>query len=102
MGYMMVTKITIYGWILPNDPVMGQGSGTLVDLTYFVNDNNIRYEDILTIIERQANKKMIRNKYEDYGDVVDRVVIENWDPYIKNITIGAEQTEQIYPQGRYM
>lgn len=88
----MVSRITIYGWVLQRDPIHGWGSGSLVDLVYFVQDDNIRVSDIFHIVER-AGYKLISKKIS--GTKIhesDRVIVESWNDHIK---IGTEKMESV-------
>jgi len=87
----MVLRVTVYGWIVNLDPVRGPGSGVLVDLVYFI-DDNIRVEDVLGIIN-QAGYKILSKKIA--GTKIreqDRVTIDNWDEHLK---VGTEHMENI-------
>jgi len=81
-------RITIYGWVVNHDPVHGAGSGSLVDLVYFVSDDNINVSDIFSIVEHAGykiiSKKIAGTKIHES----DRVIVENWNDHIK---IGTEQ-----------
>jgi hypothetical protein len=95
----MTLKITLYGWAVPEDRFRGPGSGTFVDMTYFL-DDSITVGDILNVIN-QSGFKFIPLRYQ--GQVVqDKVSIEEFD-------IGAEPvnepiqtlTNEEYQQGGY-
>jgi len=97
----MVTRITIYGWVLQRDPIHGWGSGSLVDLVYFVSDDNIRVQDIFSIVEhagyKLVSKKIAGTKIHE----ADRVTIDDWSSHIK---VGAEKMESVsfeQPTGPY-
>lgn len=84
----MVRRITIYGWAVPFDVRMGKGSGSLVDLVYFVDDDRITVQDIFRMIE--SNGYMIRPKRIGgrYSPVEqDKVIVEDWNSHI---TVGVE------------
>ena len=79
--------------MIPVDRMMGKGSGTLVDLVYFVDDNNISVQDIFSIIER--NNFFIRPKRigGKYGPVEqDKVTIEDWNPHL---SVGIERDQYV-------
>jgi hypothetical protein len=86
----MTVRITIYGWVLaPDHPVYGKGSGSLVDLVYFVSDD-VTVRDVLNVINYAGYKmipKRIGNK-RDSPVEQDKVTIDNWDDHIK---VGVEQ-----------
>jgi hypothetical protein len=90
----MVQRITIYGWVIEQyDPVRGHGSGSLVDLVYWVADDLVRPFDIFNIVERAGYKliaKRIGNRKINPVEK-DRVTIENWNEHIK---IGIENMQQ--------
>lgn len=76
----MVLKITVYGWAIPDDRFRGPGSGTFVDLTYFL-DDSITVGEILNYING-SGYKFVPYRYQ--GQVVqDKVSIEE-------VTIGIE------------
>lgn len=89
----MVLRVTVYGWGIPDDRLRGPGSGTFVDLTYFV-DEDVTVGEILNAIN-QSGFKFIPFRYQ--GQVVqDKVTIEE-------INIGIEPIEQppeVTPDGR--
>ena len=89
----MVKRITIYGWLLPQpDPIYGKGSGTLVDLVYFV-DDDISIQDIFQIIERGAGCRIIPKRVGNRrGAPVeqDKVIVEDWDSHI---TVGSQRIQ---------
>lgn len=83
----MVNRVTIYGWVINHDPTRGWGSGTLVDLVYFVEDS-VSVEDVFRIV-RAAGYKIISKKIE--GTKIhekDRITVEDWNDHIK---IGTER-----------
>ena len=84
----LVTRVTLYGWVLQRDPVQGWGSGSLIDLVYFVQDDNISVQDIFRIVEgagyKMVSKKISGTKIHES----DRVIVESWNDHIK---IGTEQ-----------
>jgi hypothetical protein len=86
----MVQRITIYGWAIPRDPRTGQkGSGALVDLVYFIDDDNVRVSDIFQIIESAGyfiTPKRIGGRYSPVEQ--DKVIVEDWN---RHITIGIEK-----------
>jgi len=86
----MVTRIVIYGWAIPRDIRTGQkGSGSLVDLTYFVSDDRVTVQDVFQIIESAGyfiTPKRIGGRYSPVEQ--DKVTVENWDSHIR---VGIEQ-----------
>jgi len=77
----MVMKITLYGYAVPDDRFRGRGSGTLIDLTYFV-DDSITPGDILDIINMNGYKFVaVRDAMGQ--PIMDRVTIEEF-------TVGME------------
>jgi hypothetical protein len=81
-------RITIYGWVVSHDPVQGWGSGTLVDLVYFVNDNLASVEEIFAIVEH-AGYKLISKKFPGTNiREADRISVDNWNEHLK---IGVER-----------
>ena len=86
----MVSRICIYGWAVPKDPRTGvKGSGSLVDLTYFVDDDRITVSDIFNIIEDAGyfmTPKRIGGRYSPVEQ--DKVIVEDWN---RHITVGIEQ-----------
>lgn len=72
---MALQRITIYGWAIPQDPIRGQGSGTLVDLTYIV-DGDVSVEDVLNVING-AGCKFIVKRNAARAPEQDRVDIQN-------------------------
>lgn len=94
----MVKRIVIYGWIIPTDRTLGNGSGSLVDLVYFV-DDEVSISDVITIINH-AGYKIIPKRLENRRDAPvesDKVQIEDWENHIStNVTIGSEQMPEGY------
>jgi hypothetical protein len=88
----MVQRITIYGYVIPEDRFRGPGSGTMVDLVYHV-DDSVTVGEILNYIN-QSGFKMVPLRYR--GSVVqDKVTIED-------LNIGIEPVPEqhgpvIYP-----
>lgn len=87
---MATFRVTLYGWVIAHDPVHGWGSGSLVDLVYFVDsgDGYVRPEDIFRIVEN-AGYKMISKKIP--GTTIresDRIIVERWDEHLK---VGVER-----------
>jgi hypothetical protein len=76
-------RITIYGWIIaPPDPVHGGGSGSLVDLIYFISDE-VRVEDIFGIIEHAGYKILSKKISGTNIREADRITVEDWSSHIK-------------------
>jgi hypothetical protein len=89
----MVLRITLYGWVVNNDPVLGPGSGVLVDLVYFISDM-ATVQDVLTIVNR-AGYKMIAKRIGNMKSnpvEADRVTVEDWNEHIK---IGTENVGNV-------
>jgi hypothetical protein len=87
----MVKRITIYGWAIPTDRFGQKGSGSLVDLVYFVDDDNVTVQDIFGIIEGAGyniRPKHIGGRYSPVEQ--DKVQVEDWNPHIRNVTVGIE------------
>ncbi len=113
-------RITIYGWVINHDPVQGNGSGSLVDLVYFVSDDQVSVSDIFSIIEKAGYKMIAKGVYDEDGHQKyirdengknikrliehDRIEVENWDSHLK---IGTEQIpsqsfkDNLTPYDRY-
>lgn len=92
----MVKRITIYGWVVPQDRIRGPGSGALVDLVYFV-DDEVSISDVINIIVR-AGYKIIPKRFGNRRDAQvesDKVIIEEWDSNIKNLKVGSEKVDPI-------
>jgi hypothetical protein len=98
----MTWRVTIYGWVMKKDPVHGWGSGSLVDLVYFITDQ-VRYEDVLAIIKQANFKILAKGKTDENGHQIydasgkrileqDKVIIENWDDHLK---VGVEKMESV-------
>ena len=88
----MVKRVVIYGWVIPVDRVYGAGSGSLVDLVYFV-DDEVSISDVIGIIQHAGYKivpKRIGNQKSAPVES-DKVQIEEWDSNIKSVTVGSEQ-----------
>jgi hypothetical protein len=95
----MVKRVTIYGWAINDDPVYGKGSGSLVDLVYFVDlpstvSNDYLTQQIFNMIETQGYKilpKRIGGRYSPVEQ--DKITVEDWDSHIRqpNITVGIEE-----------
>jgi hypothetical protein len=98
----MVKRITIYGWVIPFDRVRGAGSGALVDLVYFV-DDQVSISDVIGIIQHAGYKivpKRIGNR-RDAPVESDKVQIEEWESHIsRSVTVGSEQLPET-PPGPY-
>jgi hypothetical protein len=94
----LVSRIVIYGWAVPLDPRTGlKGSGSLVDLTYFVDDDRVTVQDIFQIIEGAGyfmTPKRIGGRYSPVEQ--DKVTVENWNSHIK---IGIEKNIPQSPTG---
>ena len=87
---MATFRITLYGWIIAHDPVQGWGSGSLVDLVYFVDSGEgyIQPTDIFRIVE-SAGYKMISKKVSGTKmPEADRITVERWDEHLK---VGVER-----------
>jgi hypothetical protein len=85
----MVKRIVIYGWAVPENRFGVKGSGSLVDLTYFVDDDRVTVQDIFGIIESAGyhiRPKRIGGKYSPVEQ--DKVQVEDWNAHIK---VGIEQ-----------
>ena len=78
-------RIVIYGYAIPVDRLMGKGSGTLVDMTYY-SDEPISVQEIRAAIE-QADFFMVAAKDENGHIVQDRVIVDE-------IKIGIDQVYQ--------
>jgi hypothetical protein len=88
----MVKRIVIYGWIIPVDKLLGPGSGTLVDLVYFV-DDEVNISDVIRIIQR-AGCKIIPKRFGNRRDAPveqDKVSVDDWDDHI---TVGSERVSE--------
>ena len=98
----MVKRITIYGWVIPVDRVQGPGSGALVDLVYFV-DDEVSISDVIGIVQHAGYRivpKRIGNR-RDAPVETDKVQIEDWENRItRNVTVGSEQAPE-QPTSRY-
>jgi hypothetical protein len=91
----MVQRIVIYGWAVPEDRFGNKGSGSLVDLTYFVDDDNVTVQDIFGIIEGAGyhiRPKRIGGRYSPVEQ--DKVTVENWDAHL---TVGIERNPPTPP-----
>lgn len=99
----MVKRVTIYGWIVPQDKIRGPGSGALVDLVYFV-DDEVSISDVIGIIQHAGYKiipKRIGNR-RDAPVESDKVQIEDWENRItRNVTVGSEQMPANYDRYSY-
>jgi hypothetical protein len=97
----MVKRITIYGWVVPVDRVQGPGSGALVDLVYFV-DDEVSISDVIGIVQH-AGYKLIPKRIGNSRDAPveqDKVQIEEWENRIaRDVTVGSEQVPE--PTTRY-
>lgn len=94
----MVKRVTIYGWAVPQDRVRGPGSGSLIDLVYFV-DDEVSVSDVIGIIQH-AGYKIIPKRLGNRRDAPvesDKVQIEEWQssPYA-SVTAGSEQLPEGY------
>lgn len=96
----MVKRITIYGWAVPVDRVQGPGSGALVDLVYFV-DDEVSISDVIGIVQHAGFKlipKRIGNRRAAPVEQ-DKVQVEEWGSHI---TVGSEKIPpESPPQNRY-
>jgi hypothetical protein len=70
-------RITIYGWAIPTSAYQGAGSGTLVDLTYLVDSDDITVEDILNTINGAGCKFIVKRNPFTRAPEQDRVDIQN-------------------------
>jgi hypothetical protein len=96
--FKLVKRVVIYGWAVPVDKVRGAGSGALIDLVYFV-DDEVSIGDVLNIINH-AGYKMIPKRIGNQRTAPveqDKVQIEDWEQHItKNVTVGSEQLPENY------
>jgi hypothetical protein len=78
----MALRIVVYGWAIPEDRFLGPGSGTFVDLTYFV-DDDVTVGEILDMINMNGFKFVPLRYPEGHprqGDVIqDKVSIDELD-----------------------
>ena len=81
-------RVTIYGWVLQKDPIHGWGSGSLVDLIYFIDENLVSVRDIFDIVERAGYKIISKKIAGTKTPEADRVTVENWNDHLK---IGVEK-----------
>jgi hypothetical protein len=92
-------RITIYGFAINDDPVHGWGSGVLIDLVYFIEDDHVSVSDIFGIIENAGYKMRPKWIVDNNGKAVhsssgkkiaeqDRVMVEDWNAHIK---VGTER-----------
>jgi len=90
----MVKRIVIYGYAIPKDRIRGPGSGVLIDLTYFV-DDEVRVEDVFNIVEKAGYRlvaKYVDNEKAKGREVPNRIDVEDWrDRVQSNVTVGSEQ-----------
>lgn len=93
----MTYRVTVYGWAIPDDRFRGPGSGTFVDLTYFV-DDSVTIGEILNMIN-QSGFKFIPFRYQ--GQVVqDKVTIDEIDVGFEPIEEPEGPPEPMgYPEG---
>lgn len=92
----MGKRIVIYGWVIPIDRIRGPGSGALVDLVYFV-DDQVDVGDVYRIIQHAGYKiipKRIGNR-RDAPVEQDKIQVEDWD----NVIVGSEKLPE--PENRY-
>lgn len=99
----MVKRIVIYGWVVPIDKVQGPGSGALVDLIYFV-DDDVSISDVIGIVQH-AGYKFLPKRFGNRRDAPveqDKVQIEEWE---NRLTVGSQQIPEpvtrIGPMDRY-
>ena len=101
----LVLRVTIYGYILPHpDPIRGKGSGSLVDLVYFLDPSafgNVSADTIISQIHSAVSAAGFRivgrhvdNKRTNPLEK-DRITVENWDQHIK---MGVEDVGEIRMQ----
>jgi hypothetical protein len=101
----MVKRIVIYGWVVPLDRVRGPGSGALVDLVYFV-DDEVSISDVIGIVEHAGYKlipKRIGNRRNAPVEA-DKVTIQDWENRVSRLTVGSEQIpdmDRSIPYDRY-
>ena len=81
-------RIVIYGWAVPTDPYRGAGSGTLIDLTYLVDDDSITVEEILSTINRAGCKFIVKRNSFTRAPEADRVDIQNINVGMTNVPGG--------------
>jgi hypothetical protein len=87
-------RVTIYGWAIPEDRLRGPGSGTFVDLVYFV-DDSISVGDILDVI-RSNGFKFIPVRYPASHPLAGQVMADKVT--IDEMTIGTEEIDpEDYP-----
>jgi hypothetical protein len=96
-------RVVIYGWAIPDDKFRGPGSGTFVDLVYFV-DEGISVREILDAIN-MSGFKFVPFRYQ--GQVVqDKVSIDEIDIGIEPVeepvqTLSQDELQQGGYYGRY-
>lgn len=101
----MVKRVTIYGWIIPYDRVYGPGSGSLVDLVYFV-DDEVSISDVIGIVQH-AGYKIVPKRLGNRRDApveTDKVQVDDWENQItREVKVGSEQMPEGYSvdYGRY-
>lgn len=78
----MLQRITIYGWAIPQNSIRGQGSGTLIDLTYLV-DGDVSVEQVLNVINGAGCKFIAKKRTGTRTPERDRVDIQE-------IRVGAQ------------
>lgn len=89
----MIQRIVIYGVVVPEDQFGQKGSGSLVDLTYFVeSDFPVSVSDIFGIIESAGYHLFPKRVGGRYSPVEqDKVTVERWDQHLKDVKVGIEQ-----------
>jgi hypothetical protein len=80
-------RIVIYGYAVPQDPYRGQGSGTLIDLTYLV-DEDVTVEEILNTINRAGCKFIVKRNPFTRAPEADRVDIQHINVGMTNVPGG--------------
>lgn len=79
---LMLQRITIYGWAIPQDSIRGTGSGTLIDLTYLV-EGDVSVEEVLNAINGAGCKFIVKRNSFTRAPEQDRVDIQE-------IRVGAQ------------
>ena len=80
-------RIVIYGYAIPQDPYRGQGSGTLIDLTYLV-DEDVTVEEVLNTINRAGCKFIVKRNAFTRAPEADRVDIQHINVGMTNVPGG--------------
>ena len=92
----LVTRITLYGWVVVTDPIRGNGSGSLIDLVYWIDDDHVSVRDIFDIVEGAGYKMISKKITGTKTPEADRITIENWNDHIRLGTenVGAVNFEE--------